>query len=461
MKKIMKNLFIVLLLGILTLQSFSYAQVNSDTRYQELKKQGDLLCAKEDFSRAALYYSNALLINPNEADFNKLGLIYFMEYDFKNARNCFESSLKLNPNNKKTQAKIRYMNYLIPQKEKIDKFYSVLPSKHAPKKLHNLVKVEGKLKDSKDLDKLHTLIDYIWSDSEGRMILQKAIYADIPIILKNKIKGSHFICEQALPANKQTLDTIQYAGQYIGYSNYIEKKLYVKEDDISNFQENEYQPNKIIYQLNILPIELCELSRLINYTYPKLKFSQKSILISVIVGYDIAYRVFGEQLTEERAREIAVATYDGTILNHKYNYYYANEDDDDARKFLKLGIDMPYYDVYADLSKLKMHDEGNNPSIQKYINELNTILSENYDTLLPEVSGTYQSRIYINKNNKTAYGRLTSKNSSKNIEKISLFNINTALFMTQFPINYKETLVPITYRFSSSKASVKYAKPRS
>lgn len=442
LKKIFRNFFLVLFLGCIVYSSAAYAEVPVNSQsYLESKKLGDLSCVKEDFAKAAYYYAQALEINPNEADLNKLGLIYYMNDDYQNSIKSFEKSLCFNPNNKRTKAKIEYVNYLISEKEKNDKVNSMEPKLKAPRNLHRMVQVKSKLENAEDEEKLHKIIDFLWSDEEGRVLLKKVLNSQTPIYLKRKIKHSYFTASQVLPLNEGVLSN-PLSSQLLAYSNYIEKQIYIKESDISNFQKkgNTYKDNE--WAITVLAHEICHMTNFMSN--PRTKDSKEEELIATVIGYNIASRILNDKpLSEEQVKEKAISYYNSTILRHGCPYRDLPMNENFARSLVPLGVNLPYYGVYANLNNLKLPDQFYNPAIQCYIKNLNVNLSENFDFVSQNRSHICFYNIYIDKENKISRASMAATKLYKYREKEDLFNINTAMLLSPFPQNYQGIFIPV------------------
>lgn len=414
--------------------------------YSTLKNLGDLYCDKEDFLSALLYYKKAIDINPKEADINKLGQIYYVIGDYKNALKCFETALKLNPKNERTQIKIEITKNQIDKIKENEKINQLEPKETAPKEIHALIKIEGRLKDTNSEEKLHKIINFIWSDPQGKVLLQTIYNVQANLYIKRNIKNSYFTCYQTLPMT-DAYEYNQVLKNSLAYSINIEKRIYIKESDISRFQEKNTTLPENLSSIMVVTHELCHFIKFLGY--PKSAGTKQEELICYVVGFDLASRVLtGESLTDNEIKMYTSKIYNSMRHN---SYKQLVNDDDVARKMTSVGIYVPKYYLYNDISKLDYKGMKNNTNIQNYVNTLNTYLSKNYESVFSNKKINYISSVVLRNNGEVNI--FSFKKSTNYLTKEDQFNIKVAQFMEYFPCDYAN--IPITYTRNNNNLKMK------
>lgn len=422
--------------------------------YSILKELGNLYCDREDFSNAEIYYIKAINVNMNEQDVNKLGLIFYLQDDYSNAIKCFKIALKLNPNNEKTKRKIAFIESQIPQIQELKKICSLEPRYKAPKQIHELVIVEGKLKDINDEKKLHKIIDFMWSDPEGRFLLQTVINMQVPIRLKKNISTSQFGYVQTAPNDNAINYTENPKLSPIYFSN-TEKFLYIKEKDISDFQD----PDSNIIQ-NMKPIatiahELCHM--LMFSKYQKIQNSQEEEFISAIIGLNIASRILtNSPLTEEQVQQFGSMAYNLVLKSRMNSYHYLERRSEYAETMKEIGFILPYYEIYSNLDNLRYKEKKNNVVVKDYIKTIKQNDSLGYDSIYTNKYSFNYYYINISRNGIITLFENPNPKCSKKFDKETMFNLNVAIYSKPFPNEYKDSLIPLTLYRNDKHVRISY-----
>lgn len=440
-------LFKIIFIFLLTLspnfifitKAFANTKNESEVYYSDyttIKSLADSSLEKLDIQNAIIYYKKAIDLNKNEADLNTLGEIYFIVGEYNKALKCFGESNELNPQNKKTQIKISVVKKQIEKLKENEKSNTIEPKERAPKKIHELIKIDGKLKNKNSEEKLHKIIDFIWSDPQGRILLNKICNVQANIYLKKNIKNSYFTCYQTLPMN----DAYKYdpiMQKTLAYTINIEKIVYIKESDVSRFQEKNTTLLENASSIMVVAHELCHFIKFMDY--PQSKGTKQEELICYVVGYDIAFRALTDSsLSDDQVKEYTTRIYNGMKHN---NYKYLAKEDDVARKMFSVGINVPKHSLYYDISKLDYKLTKNNIYIQQYVNDLNKELSRNYEPIFRSKPNNYIGYLYIKKSGEIT---LTPITKSENYHiKDDLFNIKIAQNCIKFPEESNTAIIPL------------------
>lgn len=416
--------------------------------YEMLKKLADLYCDDGNIKDAIIYYKKLVIIKNDEKDINKLGLLYFIAYDYRSAFNCFESALELNPKNERTQIKVEITKKMIAVKKENERINSLSPSELAPKKIHRLIAVEGKLKNPKSEEKLHRIIDFIWSDSQGKILLKNALTTNVEICLKPNIKYSSTMHGK--------FDMYESSKNYYGgnptlkglpsYNLYF---ISIKEKDIKNFQEK--NSTKLDNERSIMVVshELHHL--LIDMNYAKPENSKLEETLCTIQGYELASRVLtGESLTEEELKSNISIFFNG--LKYSQMYKTLERDNDAIRKMVYLGVYFPHLSLCQNLFSIDYNTIKFDPHVSSYVNKLGCELNENYESIFTKKKVFYNKKIFLIRNDVPRnYASLTNK-YAKIEDREDIFNIMIEQYILIFPYGrYKGTMIPILITRNGNK----------
>lgn len=413
--------------------------------YYDLKKMGDLYCDKGNLGKAIFYYNKIIKLNKNEKDLNKLGQIYYIVGDYKNALKCFESAYELNPKNERTQVKIQITKNQLEKIKEEEKVNQLEPKEKAPKKIHSLIKAEGRLKDKISEEKLNKIIDFIWSDPKGKFLLQNALMDRVEFYLEKNIKHSCM--------NHQEINQAQ---SFYGYNPtlkdipiYYVHTIYIKESDICKFQAKTTTLEENKYSIMVVAHELCHLVKFKNY--PKSYDTKQEELICYIVGYDIASNI----LRDTPLKKEEIKAYARLIYNRMKNCEYKNLDkeDDVALKFLNAGIGTPHYSLYYDITNLSFKKMKNDDELKNYIKTLNFEINKNYESVFHKKYINYFGILYLRED-----GLINIMPSSRSKYLIAplreaLFNIKIEQSLHPFPSNINYGIIPLI--FSQNNKTIK------
>lgn len=412
--------------------------------YNHLKNLGDYYCDKEDFKNAVRYYQQAIIINKNEADLNKLGLIYFINNNYYDSLKCFEESLKINPKNELTEKKIHYVKYKISRKEKDDNYTQKSPKQTAPEYIHALVKTDGKINDEKDLDKLHKIIDFIWSDNQGKILLKTVANGGLQIYLKQNIAHSCFMASR-INQNYAYIPYHPELSNLVAYNINVSKKIYIKEKAISKFQESDTNWFENECAIMVVTHELCHMIKYMHY--PTSTDSREEELIAYMFGLDLASKALTDTpLTEDKTIEYATIIYNSVFDR---NYHNIVSKDDSAYKLKKLGFELPYYYLYQNMDELELDTQKDDSEVINYLKTFNQNISKDFQSVFVSKPIYSFYDLYINKNGDIIFIKKTK--DSKFIDMENLFNIAMIAYSVPFPQNYKRVLISLTfYRHNKS-----------
>lgn len=450
MKSVTRHLFKIFCLTTIFLCIFcskSFADTLSP-EYLNYKKTADIYCDKEDFSNAEFYYRKAIQLYPNEADFNKLGLIYYIENNLESSLKCFEVAAKLNPDNIRTKKKIEFIKFRIEKKKEAKKTNELMPKEEAPEEIHKLIGSKGELNDPDDLKKLHKIIDFIWSDKEGKLLLNEVKNIKINIKLTNKTASSYFGCEQAIPIYGYDNYSEQMKRMLV-YSPALDKFIFISENQIKKFQNKDSDLYADMTAVMVVAHELVHMVKFMNF-FPEKDDSKEEELIATLIGYNIASRTLTDKpLTEEQVQEYAVVAYNNILVKH---YKDIPTNGDCAKKIALMGFELPHYHVYADIKSLKTDKIKNYDILKNYAKAFKEDLIKNYESVYTKKRLYTYNDFFVLKNKENYY--ITRRAYSKYSIIEENFNYNISSRMIPFPDEYYEILIPLKIYRNNKKFNI-------
>jgi len=233
------------------------------------------------------------------------------------------------------------------------------PATKAPPALYKLVKTNVNLQYNDDFEKTYEMLDLLWNDDDGRLLINKIIENKIPIQITTGGK------EQT---NAQITES--YKKTPLGYLSMVPMPLAIAaplalshalfhtdvkkekiitvnlgEDIIQRYKNPKSSYHDNMYALMTVMHEMGHaVSSLIEEKHSN---SLEEEMTVSMIGYNSASKIFlGRPLTREESIETAKNTYKALMSDeHKYLPLYNNF----RNTISKTGINLYNYDTYADL----------------------------------------------------------------------------------------------------------------
>lgn len=298
----------------------------------------------------ALYYLTQAADIKKEADVLKtIGQIYLKKGDEVQAKPYLLESYSLNNDDKQDLDLLLRANLVSELKNIICANTSIpIVNEKAPEALHKLVETEW-CPDKAGLAKLHNLIDLIWNDKEGKILLKKVISNELPICLSSTVKHSSVsVPDYSIFIN----DAIN--NQVLSYHPQITwdfLKISIKEEDLKGLNKNHY----LYTPISIMVHELCHAAYRTNFYMTE--DTKEEEFLCYMIGSNVAHRIiYGRSLNKEET--INQALWYAPHVNK--NYSKLKDSSNFVSKIRNIGIEPPNYELYSnfytDNSKSDNHD---------------------------------------------------------------------------------------------------------
>lgn len=292
----------------------------------------DVYYTKKDYRLAAKYYEKAALEHPNSSKiYEALSNCYDLIKDHKNALKNYEIFLKLNKT-AMNNAQIFTLNkfkFLVKEDNIFLNLNSLKISEKAPQTLYSLVCFDPKVTESTK-NKTYEILDYIWSDPEGQILLDNLISNQIKIYILHGESVAH--------------TDFTYNNDYI----VIDDRIKIWDDTVKNFK-NSLMP--AFYTADTLRTFITELGHAISGDNPKYKLLPDSIEEELgvnMIAKNIIYRMCGKNgISKDDAIIYSKMSLLSILSDQHKDLPVYNNFNFEAKEV--YGLDIPYDEEYCNL----------------------------------------------------------------------------------------------------------------
>lgn len=311
-----------------------------------------------DINKSELMYNKILKENPNDdCAMNELAIMYFKSGQNEKSSDMYKKVLSVNPNDTTAQSNLKNITYYQNEKKLTDSINNLPIVAHAPISLYRLIKPSPGITDI-IVFRTKSILDLIWSDSSGRILLQE--------LLKNKVKIN--ITQGAVTANtlNQTKQNTFMLYGFIPVFSYNSSSLSVNIsfNYISDFYDPNVSSKQRIYDLQVFFHEFGH-----AFMLCKSKNHQNSLeeeLGVSMLGFNSAYKIItGQYLTREQTKEYGLDILQ-SLLNDDHNRLPVHGDFSSKIQSYKLYL--PYPEIYANIPAVynKLRKEGKVPFLSNF-----------------------------------------------------------------------------------------------
>lgn len=338
--------------------------------YQINKQLGLIYFQDKDYDEALYYLLQADKIEKHANTLKMIAEIYAYKNDEKLAMEYFIESTKMMPDDYEGLLNSLVGQIFIQTRTMLlqEPIINISENK-APQKIHKLIHTEG-FPNKKNTKKLHDLIDLLWNDTEGQILLNRIYNHNIPIILSTDASYSNI---NAPDLNITIADNVgEIPLSYLVPDNWNYLKVTIRESDIKDNKNSNLVNNKNLYlPLTILVHELC------HAAYRTKSYSSSSTLeeefLCSMIGSNIAHRVLYKRPLNN-SEIVNQAMFYKINTDNQYSYKKLKRNDEDfIPKMDLIGIKPPNYELYSnyytEYSKTEKELQDITPLITKYMNK--------------------------------------------------------------------------------------------
>lgn len=295
----------------------------------------------KNYIKAAKYYEKALVTNQNDTSLlRSIAQSYVNAGEYAKALPYVRKIVSLEPNDKQMQNNIKYLESKVEDSEVTKDINNLKVTKEAPPEIYSLVRTNL---SSNILGEVQGILDLIWSEPSGRIILTALWQKHIPI---NIIKSDE---------HANTKITASKKGAY--YSDYDVSSINIPVNYILNFNDESRCANDRIYNFHTFLHEFGH--AYFRIKNPQIGDSMEEELGVSMIGYNISYKIItGKYMTIAQTQEISLELVGGMLSDdHRNLPVYSGFD----KKIQSYGVVMPYLEVYSDIrpiyKKLRAQNE--------------------------------------------------------------------------------------------------------
>lgn len=301
----------------------------------------EVLTNSKYYKEAAEVYQRLLSQDStDESVMNNLAQLYVLDNQPAKAAKLYKKMLQINPNNVIVKNNLQYVNRQLEVTALNNSLNNIKDNEKAPEEVYNLIKPAYNV-DASIVKKADKMLDLIWSDPTGRILLNFLVEENIPI---NLAKGTKYdACATTINDSVSILNNESN-------SIFTKKITLIKIPTcyVNNFYNNNLSVYQRIYGLHAFIHEFCHAYR--NVKIPQEHNSLEEEIGASMIGLNIAYKaVTGKYLNLSQTRLYSQECLRALLSDShkslpKYSNFIAN---------MQLqGFVMPYPEIYANIENL-------------------------------------------------------------------------------------------------------------
>ncbi len=271
---------------------------------------GDISVKNKDYTGAKTYFEKFVEYDPyREEIYYNLGQIYMKGQDYAKAKDSLQKALVIRKDFPEAYRALLKLDKLSLKKPGIIFNNNKIAGKveiteKAPEKLHKLVKFKQK-KDPVLYKNIHDLLDIVWNDREGRILLSKTLEHKLPIKIIKKGRTSHvqeYVSGYVL-RGRHGSGSIRHI-----LKGHREISICLSESSIKPINDKNLSYKEKMLSIGTMVHELCHAVRAsINET-------EKNSILEEITASMIGFNVASRLLTGKALTEKETITYSKEIL---------------------------------------------------------------------------------------------------------------------------------------------------
>lgn len=292
--------------------------------YLELNDQPNLI----------LTYQKIISLDPkDDLTMNALAAAYLKTNQFEKATEICNKILVINPSDEQTQKMLKYISFNYPDKSLKNSNNNSTMEHKTPEKLYKLIKAPEDV-DQETTDKIKTILDLIWNDSNGQIMLKTLMDHKVPI---------NIIAEDVNLNQTKTLDP--YGTIPISSILNSSVKVNIPISHIDNFDNPNLYPYQRIYNLQVFIHELGH--AFIEIKNPKNTDSMEEEIGVSMIGYNIANKIVtGKYLTQSETETYSMQCLKTLLSGEHKNLRMISDFNKNIKEY---GISIPYQDTYSNI----------------------------------------------------------------------------------------------------------------
>ncbi len=316
---------------------FIEAKKNLAMVYQNLAYQ---CYGKEAYDKSISYAKESISFQPENVNvYNILGQSYLALNNYEKASEIYKKILSLNPNDSVALQNLKYIDFKRSDKLLNESINNLKIAHTAPEELYRLITPQSGV-DYIYVEKMKVILDLIWSESSGKILLSALLKNHTPINITNGYAKANAF------RTKQTHTFYLYwVIPIASFTTNSSVSVNIPFSHIDNFNNTNIYALQRIYNLQVFIHEFGH--AFIGIKNPKdVNSIEEEIGVSMI-GYNIANKIITDKyLDSAEIEKYSIACLEGLLLDeHKDLPIYSGFN----KKIQKYGILMPYPEIYSNI----------------------------------------------------------------------------------------------------------------
>ena len=323
---------------------------------------GNNYAQSNQYKKAIYCYEKSLNIKKDDKIYSNLATIYIKTENYKLAGDNFRKALDLNPGNSTAQEGLSSALRLYKEDIANKNIINLMPAQKAPQEVYNLVRTTSVLKYGDTFDKLYEILDFLWGDENGRILLTQIIKHKIPIQITF---GKADTDAKTTTSYKRTpLSIVRYIPMPVviaiptalafdllkpDIKKEVKITVNLGEDIIQLYKNPSSSFNENMYAIMAVEHEFGHAAS--STVKSKKNNSLEEEMTVSMIGYNSASKILtGRLLTKEESFEYSKMCFKSLMSDDHKNLPLYN---DFKNTISELGINLYNYDTYADLYRLR------------------------------------------------------------------------------------------------------------
>lgn len=315
-------------------------KANNASLYMTIGNSYSKLNRNDDALKA---FNKVLIIDSNNIEaLQAAAETYLLEQQYRSAAPLYKKILSINPDDRISKQNLKYIERKLQDNSLASSLNNISSSEKAPVSVYNLIK-PAKGVPALTVSETKVMLDLIWNDSTGKILLNNLVKSKISINLTT---------QGAFDANatqtKKSNALYMYGCLPVFTLNRQSVAVNIPYTYIENFNNPNISPYQRIYSLHALVHEFCHAYRDINF--PNLNNSLEEELGASMIGLNISYKaITGEYLTKSQTQTYSMQILQSLLCDsHKTLPIYGG-----FQKSMQIkGIIMPYPETYKDIPQM-------------------------------------------------------------------------------------------------------------
>lgn len=324
---------------------------------QSLKLQPDFLEAKKNLAMlyhnlayrgysekiydTSIYYAKkSISIQPENINvYNILGQNYLALNNYEKAGEAYKKILSLNPNDSVASQNLKYIDFKRSDTILNESINNLKIPHVAPEELYRLITPQPGV-DYIYVEKMKVILDLIWSDSSGKILLSELLKKHTPINITNGYTKAN-----ALRTKQTHTFYLYWVIPIASFTTNASVAVNIPFNHIDNFNNKNNYAVQRIYNLQVFIHEFSH--AFIGIKNPKDVNSIEEEMGVSMIGYNIANKIITDKyLDSAETAKYSIACLEGLLLDeHKDLPIYSGFN----KKIQKYGILMPYPEIYSNI----------------------------------------------------------------------------------------------------------------